>query len=97
MIVARSFLLSELVDSTLLIAFNPARGLDVMSTTFIYEKLIEQRNAGKSVLLISEDLDDSLSLCDRVYVMYKGKVVGEFERKAFEPYTIGALMVGGKN
>jgi general nucleoside transport system ATP-binding protein len=96
-IVARSFLLSELVDSTLLIAFNPARGLDVMSTTSIYEMLIQQRNEGKSILLISEDLDDSLSLCDRVYVMYKGKVVGEFERKTFEPYTIGALMVGGKN
>jgi simple sugar transport system ATP-binding protein len=95
-IVARALLLCEFVNSTLMIAFNPTRGLDVMSTNFIRDKLIERRNAGQGVLLISEDLDESLLLSDRIYVMHKGRMVGERTRHEYDPYAIGALMVGGE-
>jgi simple sugar transport system ATP-binding protein len=95
-VAARAFLMSDLVNLRLIIAFNPTRGLDIMTTRFIHDRLMQMRNEGKGVLLISEDLDESLRLCDRVYVLYKGSVVGEFERAQFDPYKIGALMVGGE-
>lgn len=94
-VIAKAFLLDEMVGLKAVIAFNPTRGLDVMSTNFVHEKLIGLRNSGRGVLLISEDLDETLSLCDRVYVIFKGAVVGEFTRQEFDPYRIGALMVGG--
>lgn len=95
LIVARALLLCDLVNATLMIAFNPTRGLDVMSAEFVRDKLIERRNQGQGVLLISEDLDESLVLSDRIYVMHKGHVVGEVARPEYDPYAIGALMVGG--
>lgn len=94
LIVARAFLLYRLVGSTLLIAFNPTRGLDYMSSQFIHKKLIELKETAKSVLLVSEDLDEIFSLCNRLYVFHKGKVVGEFTKDGFDLYKIGALMVG---
>lgn len=96
-VIAKAFLLDEQVGLKAVIAFNPTRGLDVMSTHFVHEKLMDLRNSGRGVLLISEDLDETLSLCDRVYVIYKGAVVGEFNRSEYDPYRIGALMVGGGN
>ncbi|HEX2978771.1 MAG TPA: ABC transporter ATP-binding protein [Anaerolineaceae bacterium] len=96
-VIAKAFLLDELVGLKAVIAFNPTRGLDVMSTRFIHEKLMELRNTGRGVLLISEDLDESLSLCDRIYIIFKGSVVGAFPREEYDPYRIGALMVGGGN
>lgn len=96
-VLAKAFLLDSLVGLKTVIAFNPTRGLDVMSTHFIHEKLLELRNSDRGVLLLSEDLDESLSLSDRVYVVYKGSIVGEFTRQEFDPYRIGALMVGGKS
>ncbi len=91
-LLARAFLQGSLVEPVLLIAFNPTRGLDVMSSEFVHEKLIEHRKAGHSVLLISEDLDESLQMCDRIYVMYQGKVAAEFLRDEFDPYEIGGYM-----
>lgn len=93
-ITARSFLLMELCGRNLLIAFNPTRGLDFKSTSFVRDKLFETRNNKGCVILISEDLDESLYLCDRIYVMYKGAIVGEFSRENFDAYQIGALMTG---
>ena len=94
LIVARAFLLYRLVGSTLLIAFNPTRGLDYMSSQFIHKKLIELKETGKSVLLVSEDLDETFFLCNRLYVFHKGRVVGEFSKDSYDLYEIGALMVG---
>ncbi len=91
-IVARAFLQSTLVEPVLMIAFNPTRGIDVMSSEFIHTKLYEYRDAGASVLLISEDLDESMMLCDRIYVMYKGEVVAEFLKHEFDAYKIGSFM-----
>jgi ABC-type uncharacterized transport system ATPase subunit len=94
-IIARAFLFSSILELNLLIAFNPTNGLDVMSTRFIQDKLVEMRSCDKGVLLVSEDLDESMLLCDRIYVMYKGRQTGEIARADFDPYVIGAMMAGG--
>ncbi|MDR7495305.1 MAG: ABC transporter ATP-binding protein [Armatimonadota bacterium] len=78
----------------LLIAHNPTRGLDVPSTEFVYAKLLERRGQGVAILLISEDLDELLFLCDRIAVFHRGKTVGMFDRRAFDRYRIGRLMSG---
>ena len=93
-IIARAFLLSTLVNLELIIAFSPTRGLDVMSTRFIHSKLVEVTRACGGVLLISEDLDESMLLCDRIYAMHGGRVAGEFDCSEYDPYAIGAVMVG---
>ena len=66
--------LSREVD--LLIVSQPTRGVDVGSIEFIHERLVEERNAGKAVLLISTELDEVLALADRIAVMYRGRIVG---------------------
>ncbi len=83
------------ISLNLLIAFNPTNGLDVMSTQFIQDKLVEMSSRDKGVLLVSEDLDESMLLCNRIYVMHKGRVTGELQRADFDPYVIGAMMAGG--
>lgn len=60
----------------LLIAAQPTRGVDVGATEYIHQRLVEQRNAGTAILLISEDLDEVLALADRIAVMYEGEIVG---------------------
>ena len=78
----------------LLIAHNPTRGLDIPSMDFVYTNLLEKKKKGASILLISENLDELLLLCDRISVLYKGKLVGTLDRKNFEKYEIGRMMSG---
>jgi general nucleoside transport system ATP-binding protein len=66
----------------LLIAHQPTRGLDVASTEYIQSLLVESRNEGKGVLLISADFDEILDLSDRILVLYEGRVIGELKRGA---------------
>ena len=66
-----------------------------MSTQFIHDRLLEIGGCGAGILLISEDLDESMLLCNRIYVFYKGKVAGELARADFDPYVMGAMMSGG--
>jgi simple sugar transport system ATP-binding protein len=80
--------------STLMVAHNPTRGLDIPSMDFVYQKLLEHASTGASALLLSEDLDELLLICDRIAVMYRGKVVGILPREKFEKYEIGRLMSG---
>ncbi|MCX6029484.1 MAG: ABC transporter ATP-binding protein [Chloroflexi bacterium] len=80
--------------STLLIAHNPTRGLDIPSTEFVYGKLLERKTQGGATLLLSEDLDELLLLSDRIGVIYKGEIVGVLERGAFDKYAIGRMMSG---
>lgn len=80
--------------STLMIAHNPTRGLDIPSMDFVYKKLLEHASTGAATLLLSEDLDELLLICDRIAVMYRGKVVGILPREKFEKYEIGRLMSG---
>ena len=78
----------------LLIANQPTRGLDVGSAEFIHRKIIEKRDAGCAVLLISTELDEVLSLADRLFVMYKGKIVAETDAAGTDRKTVGLWMAG---
>ncbi|PKN95575.1 MAG: ABC transporter ATP-binding protein [Chloroflexi bacterium HGW-Chloroflexi-4] len=80
--------------SKLLIAHNLTRGLDIPSMDFVYKKVKEQAATGMASLVISEDLDELLLICDRIAVMYRGKIVGILSREKFEKYEIGRLMSG---
>ena len=80
----------------LLIACQPTRGVDVGSIEFIHKQLLQFRNDGYSVLLISSELSEIMSLSDRVAVMYKGKIIGEVDPKQITTAEIGLLMAGAK-
>jgi simple sugar transport system ATP-binding protein len=61
------------------------RGVDIGATEYIHRRLIEQRNAGTAILLISEDLDEVLALADRIAIMYEGEIVGIVPRTRRSP------------
>ena len=77
-----------------LIAAQPTRGVDVGATEFIHQRLLEQRGAGKAILLISEDLDEIRSLSDRIAVIYEGKIMGVVNRCEATVEGIGLMMAG---
>lgn len=81
----------------LLIAAQPTRGLDVGAIEFIHQYLVELRNSGKAVLLISFELDEVMDLSDRIAVIYDGKIVGNLDPKETDEFEIGRLMAGGSN
>lgn len=78
----------------LMIACQPTRGVDVGSIEFIHQQLINFRNAGNAILLISSDLSEIMSLSDRVIVMYKGEIIGETDPKTATLEEVGLLMAG---
>lgn len=80
----------------LLVLHNPNRGLDIRSMDFVYKKILELKNRGVATLLLSEDLDELLLICDRIGVMYRGEIVGTLNREQFEKYEIGRMMSGVK-
>jgi simple sugar transport system ATP-binding protein len=76
-----------------IVAMNPVRGLDVAATNFVYEQLLARRAAGAAILLISSELDELLALCDRVAVLYAGRLtMTDFPRTGRD--EIGRLMAG---
>ena len=77
----------------ILVAHSPTRGLDVRACAAVQNQLLEARGRGAAVLLISEDLDEVLDLSDRIGVLNRGRIVGEFERPA-NRNEVGRLMVG---
>jgi simple sugar transport system ATP-binding protein len=79
----------------LLIAAQPTRGLDVGAIEFIHKKLIEQRDAGKAVLLLSLELDEVLNVSDRIAVIYEGEIVGVVDPAETDHDQLGLLMAGG--
>jgi simple sugar transport system ATP-binding protein len=81
-------------DADLIIAHNPTRGLDIPSMDFVYSKMLEHKGQKQSILLISEDLDELLLICDRIAVIYRGEILGVLDRPQFEKYEIGRLMSG---
>ncbi|GGE24972.1 heme ABC transporter ATP-binding protein [Marinithermofilum abyssi] len=83
-------------DPDLLIAAQPTRGLDVGAIEFIHRRLVEQRDKGKAVLLMSLELDEILKLSDRIAVMYGGRIAGWLNPKTTNEEEIGLLMAGGK-
>jgi simple sugar transport system ATP-binding protein len=79
----------------LLVAAQPTRGVDVGSTEFIHRKLVDARDTGMAVLLISAELDEVLSLADRIAVMYRGKIAGLLEASEATPEMLGYMMATG--
>jgi ABC-type uncharacterized transport system ATPase subunit len=77
-----------------LVAAQPTRGLDVGAIEFVHRRLVEQRDQGKAVLLISLELEEVLSLADRILVIYEGRIVGEFGPDVSEE-ELGIAMTGG--
>jgi ABC-type uncharacterized transport system ATPase subunit len=82
-------------DPMILIAAQPTRGVDIGAIEFIHRRIIEQRDAGKAVLLVSAELDEIRSLSDRIAVMYEGKIVDIVSPDATEE-QLGILMTGGQ-
>lgn len=84
-------------DPDVLIAAQPTRGLDVGAIEYVHKYLVEQRNKGKAILLISFELDEILKLSDRISVIYEGEIVKTMKRKETNEREIGLLMAGGKD
>jgi general nucleoside transport system ATP-binding protein len=82
-------------DPAVLIAAQPTRGLDVGAIEFVHRRLVEQRDEGKAVLLVSLELDEVLGLADRILVIYEGRIVGEFDPSVTEQ-ELGIAMTGGQ-
>ncbi len=83
-------------ESDLLIAVQPTRGLDVGAIEFIHDLLVQQRDEGKAVLLISLDLYEVMNLSDRIIVIYEGENVGEFDPEKVTERELGLYMSGSK-
>lgn len=95
-IVAREIFLNNKV----LIFHHPTRGVDISATEYIHLKMLEQRDLGKAIILISSELEDLLKLSDRLGIMYKGTIIYEFDEEALQNKNalllekIGKLMIG---
>ena len=83
-------------QNPLLIAVQPTRGLDVGAIENVHRQLVEQRDAGKAVLLVSLELDEVMNLSDRILVMYEGEIVGELDPKVTTAQELGLYMSGAK-
>ncbi len=80
-------------DPKLLVAAQPTRGLDVGAIEFVWKQILEQKAAGRAVLLISAELDEIYALSDRIVTLYEGRITGEFAPDA-PPEQIGVGMLG---
>ena len=92
-VVAREFSAKPI----LIIASQPTRGLDVGATEYVRKKLVEIRNKGCAIFLVSADLDEIMTLSDRIAVIYEGKVVAIKNCDETNEFELGLLMTGGKN
>lgn len=91
------------LDNKIMVFVHPTRGVDINATAYIHKIILEQRNSGKAVLLITSDLDEALKLSDKIGIIYKGMIGKEFIRKEFDENTnkrnsvlqnIGKAMIG---
>ncbi len=83
-------------EHELLVAVQPTRGLDVGAIEYIHKQLIERRDAGKAVLLVSLELEEVMNVSDRILVMYEGEIVGELDPKSTTVQELGLYMSGAK-
>lgn len=97
-ILAREIELTRQASSTpkILMAYYPTRGLDVVTAEATRRLMLEYRDRGGAIVLVSEDLDELLSLSDHMMVMFQGNIVGEFPTEAASVQEIGMLMTGSK-
>jgi ABC-type uncharacterized transport system ATPase subunit len=91
-VVAREFS----ADPIFIIASQPTRGLDVGATEYVRKKLVEMRNKGCAIFLVSADLDEIMTLSDRIAVIYEGKIVATKNCNETNEFELGLLMTGGK-
>ena len=82
-------------DPKVLIAAQPTRGLDVGAIEYLHRRLVTERDEGRAILLVSLELDEILSLSDRILVMYEGEIVGVHTGEVSEE-EIGLEMLGGR-
>ena len=81
-------------DAAVFLAYYPTRGLDARSAASVRRLLLERRHAGAAAVLVSEDLDELLRLSDRLLVMYRGNIAGQFAPRETSAHEIGLLMTG---
>jgi ABC-type uncharacterized transport system ATPase subunit len=81
-------------EPSVLIAAQPTRGVDIGATEYIHALLLEQRQKGIAILLISEDLDEIMALSDRIAVIYEGQIMGIVDASEATPEQLGLLMAG---
>ena len=86
-----------MMDTPVLICCEPTRGIDIGAMEFIHDQILEMRANGCAVLLVSSELSEIMTLSDRIYVLFEGKIVGEFKRGAVDEKTLGILMLGGQH
>ncbi len=77
-----------------IVASYPTRGLDVGATEFVQKSLLEHRDRGGAILIVSEELDELLALSDRIIVIFEGRIMGTLERGSFDVEAIGLMMAG---
>jgi simple sugar transport system ATP-binding protein len=77
-----------------LLVAQPTRGIDVGATHYIHERLVADRDNGTAILIISEDLDEIMTVCDRVLVMYEGRIIGSADPRLNSREDIGMMMAG---
>jgi simple sugar transport system ATP-binding protein len=82
-------------NPSFIIANQPTRGLDVGSIEFVHKTLIEERDKGAGVLLVSVELEEVMALSDRILVLYRGKIQGELKTATATEEEVGILMAGG--
>jgi simple sugar transport system ATP-binding protein len=83
-------------EPQVLVASQPTRGIDVGSIEFIHRQIVDQRDKGLAVLLVSSELDEVLSLSDRIAVIYRGRIVAVLDAEGADRDRIGLLMAGGE-
>ncbi len=83
-------------DIDLLVAVHPSRGVDIGATNFVHHQIIDARDKGTSIVLISSDLDEVLRLSDRIACIYEGKIMGVLKSSEFELEKIGMMIAGSK-
>jgi simple sugar transport system ATP-binding protein len=81
-------------DPRVLVAAQPTRGLDVGAIEFVHRRLVEERDEGRAIILVSLELDEVLSLADRILVIFDGQIVGEYGPDATDE-ELGVAMTGG--
>ena len=82
-------------EPEVLLVEQPSRGLDIGATRAVWGELMDQRSAGKAILLVSAELEEILNLCDRIAVMFAGTIAGILDAGSADVATIGLLMAGG--
>ena len=81
----------------MVIAAQPTRGLDVGAMEYIHQRILQERDRGAGILLISEDLDEIFNLSDRIVVLYEGQIMGEVQREDATREQVGLWMSGVRN